>query len=126
MKWTAVIRALAVYALTIAAPLAAEESPTAHAKNGDTHITGVGLEQTVDCNDATLFVNGTNNSINALGTCWAVTVAGSSNIVIADTVINDITVYGWNQTVFFRNGAPALWDRGSELGMVNNLQQVPT
>ena len=125
MNWTAVIRTLAVCALAIVTPLIAEEPPTAQAKNGDTHITGVGLEQTVDCNDATLLVNGTQNTVTALGTCWAVTVTGSSNIVIADTVINDITVYGWNQTVLFHNGAPALWDRGRELGMVNNLQQVP-
>ncbi|MBY0441052.1 MAG: DUF3060 domain-containing protein [Mycobacteriaceae bacterium] len=125
MKWTAAVRALAVSAVTIATLLAAEQPPAAHANNGDTHITGVGLERTVDCNDATLFVNGTNNSINALGTCWAVTVAGSSNTIIVDTVINDITVYGWNQTVFFHNGAPLLWDRGRELGMVNTLYQVP-
>ena len=43
---------------------------------------------------------------HAPGTCWAVTVQGSSNIVIADTVINDITVYGYDQTVFFHNGEP--------------------
>lgn len=125
VKWTTVARALAVCVLANAVSLAEGGAPAAHAKNGDTHITGVGLEQTVDCNDSTLFVNGTNNSINALGTCWAVTVMGSSNTVIANTVINDITVYGWNQTVLFHNGEPFLWDRGRELGMVNNLQQVP-
>ena len=34
------------------------------------------------------------------------TVQGSSNIVVADTVINDITVYGCDQTVFFQDGEP--------------------
>ena len=53
------------------------------------------------------------------------TVQGSSNIVIADTVINDITVYGYDQTVFFHNGNPFLWDRGRELGMTNRLDRVP-
>jgi hypothetical protein len=26
--------------------------------------------------------------------------------LIAETVTDDITVYGWDQTVFFRNGNP--------------------
>jgi hypothetical protein len=77
------------------------------------------------CNDATLIVNGTRNTVNALGNCWAVTVMGSSNTVIADSVTHDITVYGYDQTVFYHNGAPIIWDRGRELGMTNRLQQVP-
>lgn len=101
-------------------------TPLAHAENGDTHITGQGTIQTVDCNNATLIVLGTSNQVNALGTCWAVTVQGSSNVIIADNVINDITVYGWDQTVFYKNGDPALWDRGRELGMTNRIDRVPT
>lgn len=99
--------------------------PAANAENGDTHISGQGIVQTLDCNESTLHVMGTGNQINALGTCWAVTVMGSSNVVVADTVINDITVYGWDQTVFFKNGEPILWDRGRELGMTNRLDRVP-
>ena len=99
--------------------------PSAQAKNGDTHITGQGIMQTLDCNNATLMVNGTGNTINAKGTCWAVTLQGSSNIVIADNVINDITVYGNDQTVLFHAGDPMLWDRGRELGMTNRLDRVP-
>ncbi|HEY9264058.1 MAG TPA: DUF3060 domain-containing protein [Mycobacterium sp.] len=97
----------------------------AHAKNGDTHVTGVGLVQTIDCNDATLIVVGTGNQVNALGTCWAVTVQGSGNVVVADNVINDITVYGWDQTVMYKNGEPIVWDRGRELGMTNRINRVP-
>ncbi|TFV58291.1 DUF3060 domain-containing protein [Mycobacterium sp. PS03-16] len=100
-------------------------APAAHAKNGDTHITGQGLVQTVDCRDSTLHVTGTGNQVFAMGTCWAVTVQGSSNVIVADNVINDITVYGWDQTVFFKNGDPVLWDRGRELGMTNRLGRVP-
>ncbi|WP_238159247.1 DUF3060 domain-containing protein [Mycobacterium sp. MFM001] len=99
-------------------------APTASAKNGDTHITGEGVEQTVDCNNATLIVNGTYNSVNALGTCWAVTVMGSGNTVVADTVVNDITVYGSDETVYFRGGDPVIWDRGRELGMVNRINRA--
>ncbi|ORB85554.1 hypothetical protein B1987_19115 [Mycobacterium kansasii] len=123
MRWATVAAPLASCVLTIAVTPSALP-PAAHAKNGDTHITGEGLEQTLDCNDSTLFVNGTANIITAKGTCWAVTVMGSSNTVVADTVINDITVYGWDQTVFFKNGDPFIWDRGRELGMVNRLQRV--
>lgn len=124
MNWTAVAGSLATCAVTLAAvPVA--PPPAAQAKNGDTHVIGEGVEQTVDCNDATLLVNGTRNVVTALGTCYAVTVMGTGNTVVADTVTHDITVYGSDETVFFHNGAPFLWDRGRELGMVNRLQQVP-
>ncbi|OBJ60730.1 DUF3060 domain-containing protein [Mycobacterium sp. 1423905.2] len=122
MHRTTVAGSLATSVLTVAAVLAAP--PAAHAKNGDTHITGQGVEQTIDCNDATLFVNGTRNNIIAKGSCWAVTVMGSSNMVVADAVVNDITAYGYDETVFFHNGDPVIWDRGRELGMVNRLQRV--
>jgi hypothetical protein len=98
--------------------------PSAQAKDGDTHITGNGIEQTIDCNQSTLHVLGTGNQINALGSCWAVTVQGSSNIIVADNVVNDITVYGSDQTVFYKSGEPVVWDRGRELGMVNRIDRV--
>ncbi|KMO84812.1 hypothetical protein BST22_16700 [Mycolicibacterium chubuense] len=100
-------------------------SPPAQAKNGDTHITGQGVSRTIDCNNATLIVVGTGNQITAVGTCWAVTVQGSSNVIVADNVINDVTVYGYDQTVFYKNGAPIVWDRGRELGMTNRIDRVP-
>src|SRR3954463_353374 len=91
---------------------------------GDTHITGNGIEQTLDCNNGTLLVFGTGNQINALGSCWAVTVQGSSNLIVADNVVNDITVYGFDQTVFYKSGEPFVLDRGRELGMVNRIDRV--
>ncbi len=51
-------------------------APARRRKNGDTHITGQGVVQTLDCNNATLFVNGTGNTINAKGTCWGCGAAG--------------------------------------------------
>ncbi|PEG53362.1 hypothetical protein CRI78_16860 [Mycolicibacterium diernhoferi] len=105
--------------------LAGLAAPAAQAKNGDTHITGQGIVQTIDCNNATLLVNGTGNTINAKGSCWAVTMQGSSNIVIADNVVNDITVYGYDQTVIYHGGTPALIDRGRELGMTNRINWAP-
>lgn len=125
MNSTTIGGALAVCLVAVAGGIAAEPPP-ALAKNGDTHVVGQGIEQTLDCNDATLIVAGTSNTVTAKGTCWAVTMQGSANTVIADTVVNDITVYGWNQTVFFHNGDPSLWDRGRELGMANRLARVPT
>ena len=124
MNWTTVAGPLVTCAIVVAATPAAL-SPAAHAKNGDTHVIGQGLEETLDCNDATLIVNSTANVVNAKGNRWAVTVMGSSNTVIADSVTHDITVYGWDQTVFYHSGAPFIWDRGRELGMTNRLQQVP-
>jgi Protein of unknown function (DUF3060) len=109
-------------ACLIACPLVA--MPTAHAGFGDTHVTGVGIQQTLDCNDSTLFVNGSKNIITATGTCYAVTVQGSSNVVIADNVTNDITVYGWDQTVLYKNGDPTITDVGRQLQMTNRIDRV--
>lgn len=126
-------------ALTVGAPAAAGQPGTvcnplarscadngvvgAHVQ-GDTHITGVGIVKTIDCNNRTLLVNGGGNQITALGTCWGVTVQGNGNVVVADNVINDVTVYGWDQTVLYKNGAPVVWDRGRELGMTNNVARA--
>jgi len=121
--WKALRRSLA--ACLIALPALALGATAAQAKNGDTHITGIGIDQTIDCNESTLLVNGNGNTITALGTCWAVTVQGSSNTVVADNVVNDITVYGSDQTVFYKNGDPVVWDRGRELGMMNRIDRVP-
>lgn len=123
MNWTLARRMLAACAIAI--PFAsAAGAPTVQAKNGDTHVTGEGLEQTIDCNGATLLVDGTRNVVNALGTCWAVTVMGSGHTVVADNVIHDITVYGYNESVFYKSGQPVVWDRGRELGMTNRISQV--
>jgi Protein of unknown function (DUF3060) len=83
-----------------------------------------GVEQTIDCNGATLLVDGTRNTVNALGTCWVVTVMGSGHTVVADNVGHDITVYGSKESVFYKNGQPFVWDRGRELGMTNRISHV--
>lgn len=123
MQWSTPCRVLAAAAVMIAFSSAAG-APSGHAKNGDTHITGEGIEETVDCNGATLLVDGTRNTVNALGTCWAVSVMGSGHTVVADNVVHDITVYGSNESVFFKNGDPVVWDRGRELGMTNRISHV--
>jgi Protein of unknown function (DUF3060) len=119
-------------ALTVGAPGAHAEvaggfpnRPVGDHQGLDTHITGIGIVQTVDCNNSTLHVNGTGNQITALGACWGVTLQGSSNVVVADNVINDVTVYGWDQSVLYKNGEPFVWDRGRELGMTNRIDRVP-
>ncbi|WP_375538356.1 DUF3060 domain-containing protein [Mycolicibacterium sp. CBMA 311] len=115
---TALVAGLLTVPLTVCAPHAA-------AVNGDTHIVGQGINQTIDCGGGTLFVNGSGNTITAFGNCWAVTVQGSSNTVIADTIVNDVTAYGFNQTVLFHNGDPALIDIGHQLGLANRLNKIP-
>ena len=122
--WNALSRSLVACLIAVPAALAVGV-PAAQAKNGDTHITAIGSTQTIDCNESTLIVLGSGNNITALGTCWAVTVQGSANVIVADNVINDITVYGSDQSVFYKNGEPAVWDRGRELGMTNRIDRVP-
>jgi hypothetical protein len=123
MTWSIPCRAAAASAIAIAF-ISAAGAPNGRAKNGDTHITGIGLEQTVDCNGATLLVDGTRNTVNALGTCWAISVMGSGHTVVADNVIHDITVYGSSESVFYKSGDPIVWDRGRELGMTNRISHV--
>jgi Protein of unknown function (DUF3060) len=123
VKWTLLCRAVAAGAVAIPFTWPGG-APVGHAKNGDTHVTGMGLEQTIDCNGATLLVDGTRNVVNALGSCWAVTVMGTGHTVVADNVVHDITVYGSNESVFYKSGQPVVWDRGRELGMTNRISQV--
>jgi hypothetical protein len=37
---------------------------------------------------------------------------------------HDITVYGSNESVFYKNGQPFVSDRGRELGMTNRISHV--
>src|ERR1700752_972008 len=124
MTSRAVGRSLAACASALAVGLALGVA-SAQAKNGDTHITGQGIVQTVDCNESTLLINGTGNTIYALGSCWAGTMQGSSNIGVADNIVDNVIVYGNDQTVFYKNGDPNVWDRGRELGMTNRIDRVP-
>ena len=124
MTSKAVGRSLAACAIALAAVLGLGV-PSAQAKNGDTHITGQGIVQTIDCNESTLLVNGTGNTVYALGSCWAVTLQGSSNVVIADDIVDNVIVYGNDQTVFYKSGEPFVWDGGRELGMTNRIDRVP-
>lgn len=103
----------------------ADNSVVGRHQGTDTTITGIGVVETIDCNNSTLLVNGANNQITALGSCWAVTMQGNGNVVVADNVVNDVTVYGWDQTVLYKNGAPLILDRGRELGMTNRINRVP-
>ncbi|OBF32910.1 hypothetical protein A5724_19895 [Mycobacterium sp. ACS1612] len=123
MTSKAVGRTLAACALAIPVALGLG-APAAQAANGDTHVTGQGINQTIDCNQSTLFVNGTGNTIYAVGSCWAVTLQGSSNVVIADNIVDNVIVYGNDQSVYYKSGDPVVWDRGRELGMVNRIDRV--
>jgi Protein of unknown function (DUF3060) len=129
------VRAAMMFTVVVAGSLTTLSAPIAGACGphglhldsckGDTHITGVATNQTIDCSDGTLFVNGSDNVVTALGSCHAVTLQGSGNTVIADNVVNDITVFGFGQTVLYKNGNPAVIDRGRELGMTNRIDRVP-
>ncbi|MCW2649418.1 MAG: hypothetical protein QOE41_3687 [Mycobacterium sp.] len=92
---------------------------------GDIQVTGIGTEPTLECRGHTLYVNGSNNVITVTDACYAVTLQGSHNTVVVDTVINDIQVYGFNQTVLYKNGDPYVWDRGRDLGMTNQIDRIP-
>ena len=124
MTSKAVGRSLAACAIALPAVLGLGVPP-AQAKNGDTHITGQGIVQTIDCNESTLLVNGTANTVYALGSCWAVTMQGSSNVVVADNIVDNVIVYGNDQTVFDKSGEPFVWDRSRELGITNRIDRVP-
>ena len=115
-------------AVCVVAAVAA--APAAHAlpndtNPGDIQVTAVGTQPVVECDGHTLYVNGSNNVVTATDACYAVTLQGSYNTVIVDTVVNDIQVYGFNQTVLYKHGDPYVWDRGRDLGMTNRIDRVP-
>src|SRR3954462_2841070 len=85
--WKATCRSMAACLITLPVELLLG-GPVAQAKNGDTHITSIGSDQTIDCNESTLIVNGTDYTVNPLGSCWPVTAQGSCKLIIADNVIN--------------------------------------
>jgi hypothetical protein len=39
--------------------------------------------------------------------------------------VDNVIVYGSDQTVFYKSGDPVVWDRGRELGMTNRINRVP-
>ncbi len=73
-------------------------SVAAHAKNRDTHVTGAGHRADAGLQRIHLAGQRHLRIVTALGTCWAVTVMGRLNTVVADTIINDI-VYGWDEVL---------------------------
>lgn len=120
MRWTGLLAVLGCLAAGLLGG-----APDAHAVPGDIHIYGLHDNRVLNCDGGTLFVNGVNLTVHVMDSCWAVTLQGSQNTVIADTIVNDVTVYGYDQTVYYHNGDPFLFDRGRELGMTNRLQRVP-
>ena len=72
--------------------------------------------QTIDCNKSTLLVNGTANTAYALGSCWAVTMQGSSNVVVTDNIVDNVIVYGKRPDRLLQERRAVVWDRGRESG----------
>ncbi len=84
--------------------------PAAHARRDNS----MSLRQhRADANASNyLLVNGTQNIVTALGTRGD---RDGLNQSLSPTRSSTITVYGWDETVFFRNGDPFIWDCGREL-----------
>ena len=85
---------------------------------------GIGIVQTIDCNNPTLLVNGSGNQITALGTCWAVTVQGNGNVVVADNVDQRRHGVRLGSDRAVQERRAVRLDRGRELGMTNHIDRV--
>jgi len=60
-----------------------------------------------------------------MGTCWAVTLQGSSNVVIADNIVDNAIVYGNDQTGLLQERRAVVWDRGREWAWSTASDRVP-
>ena len=122
MNWTAIAGSLATCVIAHRRP--GRRAPVVQAKNGDTHITGQGIEQTPRLQQLRRCSwKGSDNTINALGFVWAVTVRGSSNIIVADNIVGQRPrVRQQPDRLLQERPDPTVWDRGRELGMVNRHQ----
>ena len=102
-------------------PTATAGSSGAQVEIGNTINYGsFGTTADIDCADGkSLNVGGSNNTLTVKGSCASVNIGG------ADNIVDNVIVYGSDQTVFYKGGDPVVWDRGRELGMVNRIDRVP-
>ncbi len=91
-------------------------------QNGTTPVTERGIERTGLQRIHLVGQRRSEHHLTAGNLLGTVTVIVQHHL--SPTIINDITVYGWDETVFFRNGDPFIWDPWPGTGMVNRLQRV--
>lgn len=78
---------------------------------GSESVAGSRNNRTVACNDSTVFVSGTDNTVRLTGHCTRVDVAGVQNTVTMDTA-DAIVVSGVRNTVVYLSGTPQLAKTG--------------
>lgn len=91
------------------------DKPRPHPETTETVGYGsVGKRAQIDCGAGkSLDITGSNNSLTVVGACWSVRVGGADNRITADRIDGELSVDGLNNTIDYRDGDPAVHDRGS-------------
>src|SRR6185312_9708970 len=72
-----------------------------------------GTTAEIDCADGkSLNVGGSNNTLTVTGTCASVNIGGADNRINFDTVENELSVVGINNSVTYAGGEPRVDNLG--------------
>jgi hypothetical protein len=77
-------------------------------------VSGVGKDETIDCNDGTVNVSGVDNTVTITGHCVSLTVSGVENVVTIDSA-DTIGASGFDNQVIYRSGSPEITSGGSNI-----------
>ena len=77
-------------------------------------VSGVGKDETIDCNDGTINVSGVDNTVTIIGHCVSLTVSGVENVVTIDSA-DSIGASGFDNQVIYRSGTPEITSGGSNI-----------
>lgn len=79
---------------------------------GNVSVSGVGEEETFECNDGVVTISGVSNTVVIIGHCLSISVSGVENVVTVDAV-DTIGASGFDNRVTFRIGEPEIQNAGT-------------
>ena len=93
--------------------ISVEPSTSIAPRDGRLSVSGVGKEETIECNDSDISVSGMSNTVVLIGHCANVTVSGVKNVVTVDTS-DTISASGFENQVTYHSGSPTIQNASSD------------
>lgn len=93
--------------------ISVEPSTSIAPRDGRLSVSGVGKQETIECNDSDISVSGMSNTVVLIGHCANVTVSGVKNVVTVDTS-DTISASGFENQVTYHSGSPTIQNAGSD------------
>ncbi|MFZ0834087.1 MAG: DUF3060 domain-containing protein, partial [Mycobacterium sp.] len=82
-------------------------------RDGSLSFSGVGNQETIECNDSVVSVSGMSKTVVLIGHCAKVMVSGVKNVVTVDTS-DTISASGFENQVTYHSGSPTIQNAGSD------------